>query len=110
MDGDAGSNYDSSYGVRLCNQVVLCKSAADAGVHAIVCSGTWSNGIPRQGLCWGPPVSLASSTYVLRRQAEPVRRAVTELTTFIGAPTKHAARRHQYAGVILVSADCLCPG
>jgi hypothetical protein len=47
MDGDAGSsNYDFSYEVRLCNQVVLCKSAADVGVHAIVCSGTWSNGIP----------------------------------------------------------------
>jgi len=34
------------YRVRLCNQFVLCGSAADAGVHSVVCSGTWSDGIP----------------------------------------------------------------
>ena len=32
------------YRAHLCGQVVLCKSAADAGVHAAVCTGIWSNG------------------------------------------------------------------
>jgi len=48
MDGDAGSpdQYSFSYKVRLCNQVLFCRSAAEAGVYTVVCSGTYSDGIP----------------------------------------------------------------
>ena len=47
MVGDAGaSDLGPMYKVSLCDQFVLCASAPEAGVHAAVCSGTWSNGIP----------------------------------------------------------------
>jgi len=38
------------YKVHLCNQYLLCKSAADAGAHPVVCSGTYSDSISL-----GPP-------------------------------------------------------
>jgi hypothetical protein len=34
------------YKVSLCSQSILCRTAADAGVPPVVCSGTWSDGIP----------------------------------------------------------------
>lgn len=33
------------YKARLCTQFVLCKSAADAGMPAVVCTGVWSDGL-----------------------------------------------------------------